>query len=253
MSIEGGGHSGWTMTSDASIGGNSKHVLFFQNNSVAPTTETRNTPPHFLLWSGTIKPSTGETDSEEVAKQDFNIMKNKMLKTRRSGFVSIRSPNLNPGSTDLIGDGAFLEIDEYEALELKLRFNHTEDVADGLEGSPKKWSSRTSYMLNLYVDSYIPGDMYQGYIIPPTEKSVETGEPELVKGWITYSLPFGKFLLTGEGRVRETQRPLDGVIRLRHVGVTAIRQDKEDARGGDFRVDFGSIRAIGMMGGRDGR
>jgi hypothetical protein len=238
----------FTMSSDLSIGGASTHSLVSKPNTqpqTAPTvTHPNPNPQQFLQWSGNLTSAKSSAKkNQEFEEKNHYKMNTPELKAERTGFVSIRSPNLNPGATDFMGDGAFINLDDYLGLEVTVRFNH-DDVENDNNGDSKpkrQWNPRTNYMLNLYVDSFIPGDLYQGYILPPP---IPEGDQSSSSGWITFSLPFHAFILTSEGRVREVQRPLDGMIRLKHIGITAVTEFEGKGAGGDFRIDFGGIRAV---------
>lgn len=137
---------------------------------------------------------------------------------QRSGFCAIRCPEYPYGGANLQG--------LYNALEICCR-------TDG-----------RIYTVNLQVSSFIPGDMYQGYInVPPTHRDKATICPETGGSFERLVLPFNKFALTGYGRLREMQRTLDNDIEVQTVGFTL-----SDGRDGNFQFDLASIRAVNFDG-----
>jgi Complex I intermediate-associated protein 30 (CIA30) len=137
---------------------------------------------------------------------------------QRSGFCAIRCPEYPYGGANLQG--------LYNALEICCR-------TDG-----------RIYTVNLQVSSFIPGDMYQGYInVPATHKDKSTICPETGGAFERLVLPFNKFALTGFGRLREMQRDLDSNIEIQTVGFTLA-----DGKDGTFQFDLASIRAVNFDG-----
>eukprot|EP00520_Triparma_pacifica_P010763 CAMPEP_0118636918 /NCGR_PEP_ID=MMETSP0785-20121206/2882_1 /TAXON_ID=91992 /ORGANISM="Bolidomonas pacifica, Strain CCMP 1866" /LENGTH=210 /DNA_ID=CAMNT_0006528083 /DNA_START=65 /DNA_END=694 /DNA_ORIENTATION=- len=126
----------------------------------------------------------------------------------KTGFVSITSPALGGMFTP------YLNLDDYESLMLTLR----------------KRDNR-NYVVNLYPDSYIGGEMYQGYIMDDRED----GDVDKSAGVeeITVKLPFSNFMLTKEGRVSTHQRTMDGIVRLQNVGFLLA-----DGREGEFDLEI---------------
>jgi hypothetical protein len=125
---------------------------------------------------------------------------------------------------------ASLALDNHKSLWIKMR----------------KWDNR-NYTINLYPDSYIGGEIYQGYIIDgrnmskegSAEKTTLTPSPATkTPTWFEVELPFEKCMLTKEGRVSEIQRHLDGIVRLKNVGVLLA-----DATEGEFRLDIMAMEA----------
>lgn len=121
---------------------------------------------------------------------------------KRSGFCSILSPEFR------------LDLGNCNALSLTLRSNHLRN-----------------FMVNIHVDNFLPGEMYQGYMVP---RKSEIGE------WVTVELPFRKFLLTSMGQVKNTQDSnLTEYEEIERIGFTIA--DKID---GPFELDIKRIEAI---------
>ena len=83
-------------------------------------------------------------------------------------------------------------------------------------------------MVNVDVESFIPGDLYQGFIA--------TGASE---EWQDVLLPFSQLLVTSAGRPRDVQRSLDGGVRITTLGL-AIADDRE----GPFRIEVASVSSV---------
>jgi len=123
---------------------------------------------------------------------------------KRSGFCSILSPEFK------------LDLSKCNALSLTLRSNHSRN-----------------FMVNLHVDNFLPGEMYQGYLVG------KTGE---VGKWVTVTLPFKKFLLTSMGQVKNAQdSSLSEYEYIERVGFTIA--DKED---GPFELDIEKIEGVSV-------
>jgi len=136
----------------------------------------------------------------------------------RSGYCAIQSPSF-------AFDGAPLQ-NMYNALEINCR-------TDG-----------RLYTLNLKVASYFPDELYQGHIsIPPMKMK----ESDLSDGgeFSTLVIPFRELILTAGGRLRDTQRQLDGAIRVEHLGFILM-----DGNDGDFQFDLARIRAVNLIDGK---
>lgn len=127
---------------------------------------------------------TSENENEHILKfiGETSLELKPTSQASRTGFVSFLSP---PLASSMFS--ASLNLDDYTSLHLKLKTNR-------------------KVTLNLYPDSYIKNEIYQGYILPSSETQV-------------LELPFEMFMLTKEGRVSEFQRRIDGILRLRNLGI----------------------------------
>ena len=77
------------------------------------------------------------------------------------------------------------------------------------------------------MSSYFPDDLYQALITVDEEcqrKQKENDE------FLTLVLPFKDFVLTSAGLVRDSQRILDGGIKIESLGITIM-----DGKGGSFQ------------------
>lgn len=135
-------------------------------------------------------------------------------RAKRSGFCALRCPEF-PFGIPLGG--------KYNALELNCR-------TDG-----------RIYTVNLKVSSYFPDDLYQALITVDKETQKEHTKN---KEFLTLVLPFQDFVLTSAGLVTESQRALDGGIKLESLGITIM--DGED---GPFQFDLTRIRAVNYFDG----
>ena len=117
----------------------------------------------------------------------------------RTGFAALRSEKWDPP----------VSLAEMDVVELKMK-------SDG-----------RTYALNLNVDSFNEEDIYQGVIQVPGDGH-----------WRTLTLPLAQFALTGRGRMRQSQRSLDGDARVKSVGI--LLADHID---GPFQLDVASMTA----------
>lgn len=135
----------------------------------------------------------------------------------RTGFAALRSSEWKPPKV----------LSEMDVLELRVR------------------SDERTYAVNLNVDSFNQEDIYQGVlraVAPGANDDGSGGSSEGGGGgggkaeWRTLALPLRNFALTGRGRLRESQRVLDGEARIRSVGI--LLADHID---GPFQLDIASI------------
>jgi len=131
-----------------------------------------------------------------------------------AGYVTFQVPPLLPSSpfsfiSSRLPGG--LSLNEHDTIEIDFRSSH-----------PR------SFILNLHVDSYIPHEVYQGYIVDvPASDS-----------WATAEIPFASLLLTSHGQVKETQRVLDNPCIVKW-GITCA-----DGQDGRFGIDIREVRAV---------
>ena len=197
----------------------------------------------FVRWHGTLS-------TRLPTKHDKNTQR-----IHRSGFCYIRLPEFTLGGVPLRN--------RYNALEIKCR-------TDG-----------RLYAVNLKASTFLPDDLYQGFIQIPssfedpatsdseqatksnipvefqTNDSVNHNNSEDTESslndppklsnegeFVKLVLPFRDFILTAGGRAREYQRALDGNITIEHIGF--MLADGED---GDFHFDLARVRAVNHSGG----
>jgi hypothetical protein len=136
----------------------------------------------------------------------------------RTGFVSFTCvptppPSLHVAFLNKFNYSKIVNLKEHNTLELTLRLL-----------SPR------SFTLNFHADSYIPHEVYQGYLLH--DNLYKDHHP-----WVTITLPFHKLLLTSHGQVKESQRELDNA-ELERFGLMI-----GDNVQGDFCVDIKSVNA----------
>lgn len=86
------------------------------------------------------------------------------------------------------------------------------------------------YEVNFEPQSGIINDLYKGYLrTPPGE-------------WTTLALPLKRFILTGQGQIRDIQRKWDRHMELRSIGFTIA-----DSMGGPFQLDVAWIALVSKV------
>jgi len=106
------------------------------------------------------------------------------------------------------------KVDNFDAIQLRLKLDHRK------------------YTFNVDPQTYLGDDLYQGFLVVPPEKQNK---------WVTATLPYENFLLTGRGRPKETQRIFD-----QHV-MTGIGLSIQDQDEGDFRLEVQWVRVINSV------
>lgn len=131
----------------------------------------------------------------------------------RSGYCALVSPQV-----------------PFDGHDLGNWFNHLE-VTVRADGRP--------YSINMKISTYFPDDLYK-YVMRPKGIHHEASSNAETGGEFTrLFIPFTSFVLTANGRVRETQRKLDGGIRIESLGFTLM--DEQD---GDFCLDLARVRVV---------
>lgn len=159
--------------------------------------------PSYLTWSGVTDVVLSDAQAATVGPRGH---------ISRTGYCALRSPTFGLGGVDL---------DDYDALMVTCRTENEDGRV---------------FMLGLSTDTYIPGDVYQGYMKIPSSK----GDGHFHQ----LTLPFTSFVLTSHGRLREKQRLADVVRGLEHVTFMIA-----DGESGDFHLDIGGVYALSLGAG----
>jgi len=236
-----GGEDGWRTSSDSeSIGGYSKCQFRFvatehdyrrilngdleQSDTSNRLSKEEDSGYRLTIRRGGDKIEKEEIDQDDDHKQGgfvpfirwwgtLDTRVGEKSRAIRSGYCAILSPHV-----------------PFEGHNLDNWFNHLE-LTVRADGRP--------YSVSMKISTYFEDDLYV-YCIRPIgihtdqAKNVETGG-EFTKLFI----PFKSFVLTAQGRVRETQRKLDAGVRIEHIGITLM-----DGQDGDFCFDLARIRAV---------
>ena len=245
--------SGWRVSDDSVIGGFSSSVMEFNEGKKSKEDNSNSIAPPFLRWSGEIN-------------TEINRHSNLARNITRSGFAAIFTPEFPLGAplgnkykaleiccrTDGRTYAVNLKVETYFPEDMYQGFisgsgvnnivdantmeqNHvTEDDAmcddDDKEEQPILDIREHLKSQQQIISSQDPNNHpYHGY--PPT-------------GFQRLILPFKDFALTSRGRMRHTQRDLDGSVNIESIGFTLM-----DGKDGEFCFDLVSLRAVNIMDG----
>jgi len=242
-----GATQGWKMADDGSIGGFSQGSLLLYTNDIshgrdvqvdAPVTESQE-----IMTQGEV--------STEKSKSNFQPF------VRWKGNLSTRLPPAHPDKPPVLRSGyCYIRLPEFPGgIPLKNKYNALEIKC--------RASDAHLYAVNLKASTFLPDDLYQGFLqfdtseheegnisnsnasIPiefQTEEKIDTSNPKKKSEDDSFKrlvLPFRDFVLTAGGRPREYQRKLDGNVTIEHIGF--MLADGED---GDFEFDLARIRVV---------
>jgi hypothetical protein len=254
---------GWRVSDDSVIGGFSTSKMEFIDESQAiedDRTREGSTSVPFLRWSGNI--------NTEINRQS-HLARN----ITRSGFAAILSPEYPFGAP--LGNGyTALEIccrtdgrtyavnlhvetmfpeDMYQGFivggggggsTLRPRPIANEDSTAAASTSEKASEIKTvpdEPSQSLDVRDYLKSRQNRVASIDPS-LNPKSGFPPV--GFQRLILPFRDFALTSRGRMRQTQRDLDGAVNIESIGFTLM-----DGKDGDFTFDLVSLRAVNVLEG----
>lgn len=253
---------GWRVSDDSVIGGYSTSMMELIEGCETKG-DTYNNPliaPPFLRWSGTLN-----TEINRHSHLARNIT--------RSGFAAIFTPEF-PLGAPLGNKYRALEIccrtdGRTYAVNLKVQTYFPEDMYQGfISGTGRKnltdqatkvW---TDVEENSEKDDHIETSQDQREkeekpILDVREhlkvrrKIISAQDPNNhpyhghpPAGFQRLILPFKDFALTSRGRMRYTQRDLDGSVNIESIGLTLM-----DGKDGDFCFDLVSLRAVNIIGG----
>jgi len=258
----GGIFSGWRVSDDSVIGGYSSSLMEFHEGGEARGDNNTNTiSPPFLRWSGKLN-----TEINRHSHLARNIT--------RSGFAAIFTPEF-PFGAPLGNKYRALEIccrtdGRTYAVNLKVESYFPEDMYQGFISSTgqKTNNDKVATEKNLAdVDdnaeandnTQTPFDGQEGEQpildvrehLKARQKIISSQDPNNhpyhghpPSGFQRLILPFKDFALTSRGRMRYTQRDLDGSVNIESIGFTLM-----DGKDGDFCFDLVSLRAVNIMGG----
>jgi len=259
----GGIFSGWRVSDDSVIGGFSSSLMEF-NEGQEPKGGNNNSntiAPPFLRWSGKLN-----TEINRHSQLARNIT--------RSGFAAIFTPEF-PLGAPLGNKYKALEIccrtdGRTYAVNLKVESYFPEDMYQGfISGTGKNTIITDKAAENILTDADDNAKTHENTKTSVDEAAEEQpildvrehlktrqqiisskdpnnhpyhGHPPA--GFQRLILPFKDFALTSRGRMRYTQRDLDGSVNIESIGFTLM-----DANDGDFCFDLVSLRAVNIMGG----
>ncbi|KAL9185561.1 hypothetical protein ACHAXT_003338 [Thalassiosira profunda] len=267
---------GWRVSDDSVIGGYSRSRMEFiegvrpednGDGELGASSQQQQIAPPFLRWSGSL--------STEINRQS-QLARN----VTRSGFAAVLSPEF-PFGAPLGNKYGALEIccrtdGRTYAVNLHVETYFPDDLyqgfivgGDGKQGTDTGDKEPPSMEMNGAegVDGNAPDtssgeDDNQTLERPEDSLDVRThlqnrrnfiqrrdpdnhpyrGHPPL--GFQRFILPFRDFVLTSRGRVRQTQRDLDGAVTVESIGFTLM-----DGNDGDFCLDLVSLRAVNLIEG----
>ena len=257
-SRRGGIFGGWRVSDDSVIGGFSSSKMEFNEGHEKKGDNNKHTiAPPFLRWSGKL--------STEINRHS-HLARN----VTRSGFAAIFTPEF-PLGAPLGNKYKALEIccrtdGRTYAVNLKVETYFPEDMYQGfISGTGQNTATIDKATEKTPMDADDNGENTisvdeQGEEQPildvrehlkSRQKIISSQDPNNhpyhghpPAGFQRLILPFKDFALTSRGRMRHTQRDLDGSVNIESIGFTLM-----DGKDGDFCFDLVSLRAVNIMGG----
>eukprot|EP01082_Thalassiosira_pseudonana_P002803 g2673.t1 g2673 contig12:585405-586623(-) len=210
---------GWRVSDDSVIGGFSTSKMEFIDESQAieddRTREGSTSATVILRWRFAVVLTGEHTLSIYMLRQCFLRTCTKDLSLGVEGGSTIRPrPIANEDSTAAAS---------------------TSEKASEIKTVPDEPSQ------SLDVRDYLKSRQNRVASIDPS-LNPKSGFPPV--GFQRLILPFRDFALTSRGRMRQTQRDLDGAVNIESIGFTLM-----DGKDGDFTFDLVSLRAVNVLEG----
>mmetsp|Transcript_28227 Transcript_28227/g.40336 ORF Transcript_28227/g.40336 Transcript_28227/m.40336 type:complete len:353 (+) Transcript_28227:41-1099(+) len=262
-SRSGGILSGWRVSDDSVIGGFSSSLMDFHEGHEKKGDNNNHTiAPPFLRWSGKL--------STEI-NRNSHLARN----VTRSGFAAIFTPEF-PLGAPLGSKYKALEIccrtdGRTYAVNLKVESYFPEDMYQGFisgTGQSTIIADNATEKVQTEADDITKTDENTQIIsvdehaeeqpildvrehLKARQQIISSQDPNNhpyhgypPAGFQRLILPFTDFALTSRGRMRHTQRDLDGSVNIESLGFTLM-----DGNDGDFCFDLVSLRAVNLMAG----
>jgi len=131
--------------------------------------------------------------------------------------------------------GEIAQADGYAAVQATL-VGASRRVGDYAGAAVRLRTDGRAYALNVTPESYLPLELYQGFIVAGASRE-----------WVEAELPWERFALTARGFVKEEQREFDTEFAVR-VGVSV---GGKGSKPGPFRLDVAEVRWVYAVGGAD--